>query len=79
MRFTIKISHLGDTTREVVVESWEVELGATVLAGASLLTFETDKTTAEVPSTVEGVLVERLVHGGDEVAVGTPFAIIETP
>jgi pyruvate/2-oxoglutarate dehydrogenase complex dihydrolipoamide acyltransferase (E2) component len=78
VRFTIKLPHLGDTTREVVILSWEVELGGTVQAGANLLTVETDKTTTEVPSPVEGVLVEYLVREGDEVAVGAPIGIIET-
>ena len=77
MRYTVKMPHLGDTSREVVVESWEAEIGASVSAGDSLLVVETDKTTTEVPSPVAGVLVERLVQEGDEVPVGAPFAVIE--
>jgi 2-oxoglutarate dehydrogenase E2 component (dihydrolipoamide succinyltransferase) len=68
---------LGDTTREVVVETWDVEVGAAVIAGESLMTVETDKVTAEVPSPMTGSLVEQLVEVGDEVAVGAPFAVIE--
>lgn len=76
MRHTIKMPKLGDTTREVVIEAWDVELGSSVSAGESLMTVETDKAMAEVPSPVAGVLVEQLVSVGDEVLVGAPFAVI---
>ena len=78
MEHTIKMPRLGDTTQEVVIESWDVASGESVSAGEVLMTVETEKVTTGVPSPVSGRLVSQLVAEGDEVPVGAPFAIIES-
>ena len=78
MRHTIKMPKLGDAMQDVVIEVWEVEVGARVEVGDSLMTVETDKVNTEVPSPVAGELVERLVSEGDEVLVGAPIAVINS-
>ena len=77
MNHTLKMPKLGDATQEVVVETWEVDVGAAVEIGDVLMIVETDKVNAEVPSPIAGTLVEQLVEEGDEVAVGAPFAVFQ--
>jgi pyruvate dehydrogenase E2 component (dihydrolipoamide acetyltransferase) len=77
MRAQVKLPKLGDTANEVVVISWEAEVGATIAEGDPLVTVQTDKVDVEVPCPVAGVLVEHLVAPDEEVAVGSPIAVVE--
>jgi 2-oxoglutarate dehydrogenase E2 component (dihydrolipoamide succinyltransferase) len=77
MRHEVKLPKMGDTTQVVVVNEWLVEPGAAVQAGQAILSVETDKVTAEVPSPLAGTLVEQLVRPEDEVDVGAPICVIE--
>ncbi len=69
---------LGETVDEVLVLEWTVSVGDRVAEGDTLMTVETDKVEAELPSPVAGTVVELLVEIDDEVTVGTPVCIIET-
>ena len=69
---------LGETVDEVLVLEWAVSVGDKVAEGDTLMTVETDKVEAELPSPVAGTVVELLVEIDDEVTVGTPVCIIET-
>jgi len=69
---------LGETVDEVLVLEWTVSVGDRVAEGDTLMTVETDKVEAELPSPVAGTVVELLVELDDEVTVGTPVCIIET-
>ena len=53
-------------------------MGDVVSQGDTLMTVETDKVEAELPSPVSGTVVELLVEIDDEVTVGTPVCTIET-
>jgi pyruvate dehydrogenase E2 component (dihydrolipoamide acetyltransferase) len=77
MREQVKLPKLGDTANDVVVISWYVDVGSTVSEGDPLLAVQTDKVDVDVPSPLSGTLVEHLVAPDDEVAVGTPVAIVE--
>ena len=78
MRMTVKMPRAADTVDEVMVSEWVVAVGAAVAAGDSILRLETDKALVEVPSPVAGTLVEQLVAVDDEIATGTPIAVIES-
>ncbi|OPX55238.1 pyruvate dehydrogenase E2 component (dihydrolipoamide acetyltransferase) [Oceanospirillum multiglobuliferum] len=54
-----------------------VELGAQIAIDDPLIVFESDKASMEVPSAVEGILVEWLVELGSKAESGTPLARIE--
>lgn len=58
--------------------AWLREEGETVTAGEPLYEIETDKVVNQVESPAAGVLKRRLCEEGDEVAVLTPVAILET-
>jgi len=74
----VKMPRAADTVDEVMVSGWVVAVGADVAAGDPLLRVETDKALVEVPSPVAGTLVEQLVAVDDEIATGTPIAVIES-
>ena len=78
MRMTVKMPRAADTVDEVMISEWVVAVGADVAAGEPLLRVETDKALVEVPSPVAGTLVEQLVAIDDEIATGTPIAVIES-
>lgn len=78
MRMTVKMPRAADTVDEVMISEWVVAVGADVAAGDPLLRVETDKALVEVPSPVAGTLVEQLVAIDDEIATGTPIAVIES-
>lgn len=78
MRHTVKLPRLGDTADEVVVLEWLVTLGDQVRVNHAVLRVETSKVDVEVVSPVAGTLVEQLVAPGDEVAIGSPIAVLES-
>ena len=78
MKANIKLPKMGETVDEVVIIEWSVNVGDTVKAGDPLMRVETDKVDAELPSPVDGVVLELLVAADDEVTVGTIVCTIET-
>ena len=51
---------LGESIIEATILSWEKEVGESVELDENVLTIATDKVDTEVPSPVEGVLLEIL-------------------
>lgn len=78
VRSKVKMPRLGDTAGDVLVIEWHVQVGADIRVGDPLITVETDKVDAEVPTPVDGRLMEQLVRPNDEVSTGMPIAVIET-
>lgn len=79
MRHQVKLPRLGDTTQSALITEWLCDIGDDVEAGAPLVTVETDKVSTDVPSPVTGKLVEQLVSAQDEIAIGAPICVIESP
>jgi len=69
---------MGESVAEATLTTWLKEIGDTVEADEAVLEIATDKVDSEVPSEVDGVLVERFFEVDDVVAVGETIAIIET-
>ncbi len=70
----IAIPQMGESVGEGVIASWMAQIGEAVKKDAPLVEVETDKVAIEVPSPVDGVLVEQLVSEGDTVEVGSVIA-----
>ena len=77
-RFELKLPKMGESVAEATITSWLKEVGDTIEADEAVLEIATDKVDSEVPSEVDGVLVERLFEADDVVQVGQTIAIIET-
>lgn len=69
---------MGESVAEATVIKWLKNVGETIEIDESVLEIATDKVDSEVPSAVEGILVEQLFTEDDVVKVGQAVAIIET-
>ncbi|WP_203293197.1 dihydrolipoamide acetyltransferase family protein [Luteirhabdus pelagi] len=76
-KFELKLPKMGESVAEATVTSWLKEVGDTIEADEAVLEIATDKVDSEVPSEVDGVLVEKLFDVDDVVQVGQTIAIIE--
>ncbi|MDX1783476.1 MAG: biotin/lipoyl-containing protein, partial [Aequorivita vladivostokensis] len=77
-KFELKLPKMGESVAEATLTNWLKEVGDTIEADEAVLEIATDKVDSEVPSEVDGVLVEKLFNVDDVVQVGQTIAIIET-
>lgn len=68
---------LGESITEGTIISWSVQVGDIIKEDDVLFEVNTAKVSAEIPSPVEGKVVEILFKEGDTVAVGTVVAIVD--
>lgn len=77
-KFELKLPKMGESVAEATITSWLKNVGDTIEMDEPVLEIATDKVDSEVPSEVEGTLVEVLFQVDDVVQVGQTIAIIET-
>lgn len=77
-KFELKLPKMGESVAEGTITTWLKEVGDTIEADEAVLEIATDKVDTEVPSEVDGVLIEKLFEVDDVVQVGQTIAIIET-
>ncbi len=77
-KFELKLPKMGESVAEATITSWLKEVGDTIELDEAIVEIATDKVDSEVPSEVEGVLVEKLFDVDAVVEVGQTLAIIET-
>jgi pyruvate/2-oxoglutarate dehydrogenase complex dihydrolipoamide acyltransferase (E2) component len=78
-RHTIKVPSAGESIETVTILEWHVDSGGEVAQGDDLVTVEAEKVDIVIPSPVDGTLVEILARPDNEVSVGSPLCIIESP
>ncbi len=76
-KFELKLPKMGESVAEATITAWLKEVGDTIELDEAIVEIATDKVDSEVPSEVEGVLVEKLFNVDDVVEVGQTLAIIE--
>lgn len=76
-KFEIIMPKMGESIIEATITKWLVNVGDSVEEDDSLAEIATDKVDSEIPSPVEGKMIEQLYNEGDVVAVGKPIAVIE--
>ncbi|MEM6804938.1 MAG: dihydrolipoamide acetyltransferase family protein, partial [Bacteroidota bacterium] len=76
-KFELSMPKMGESIIEATILSWTKEVGDMVELDETILEIATDKVDSEVPSPVEGKLVQQLYKEGDVVPVGAVIAIIE--
>jgi len=74
----ILMPQLGESVTEGTIEKWLVKPGDTVNKYDSLAEVNTDKVTAEVPSSFTGVIKELIAQEGETLPVGALVCTIET-
>lgn len=77
-KFELKLPKMGESVAEATITSWLKNVGDTIEADEAVLEIATDKVDSEVPSEVQGVLIEKRFNVDDVVQVGQTIAIIET-
>ena len=77
-RFELKLPKMGESVAEATITSWLKEVGDTIELDEAVVEIATDKVDSEVPSEVEGTLIEILFEKDAVVGVGETIAIIET-
>lgn len=77
-KFELKLPKMGESVAEATIISWLKEVGDTIEADEAVVEIATDKVDSEVPSEVEGVLLEKRFEADEVVQVGQTLAIIET-
>ena len=76
-KFELKLPKMGESVAEATITSWLKEVGDTIELDDSVVEIATDKVDSEVPSEVEGVLIERRFEQDEVVKVGETIAVIE--
>jgi pyruvate dehydrogenase E2 component (dihydrolipoamide acetyltransferase) len=66
----------GNSVESCIIVEWKVKVGDAVSSGDVLCSAETDKSTIDVESTADGVLLARLFEEGDDVPVMVPIAVV---
>lgn len=77
-KFELKLPKMGESVAEATITNWLKEVGESIEADEAVFEIATDKVDSEVPSEVDGVLIEKLFETDDVVQVGQTIAIIET-
>lgn len=77
-KFELKLPKMGESVAEATITSWLKDVGDSIEADEAVLEIATDKVDSEVPSEVDGILVEKLFEVDDVVQVGQTIAVIET-
>ena len=75
-KFELKLPRMGESVAEATLTAWLKEVGDTIEMDEPIFEIATDKVDSEVPSEVEGVLVEKLFNVDDVIKVGQTVAVI---
>mgnify|MGYP001968067552 FL=1 len=74
----LKLPKMGESVVEATLTKWLKEVGDTVEVDDIIVEIATDKVDSDVPSEVEGVLIEKKFAENDVVQVGDVMAVIQT-
>src|SRR5690606_14086553 len=76
-RIEVVMPQMGESITTGTITKWHKSPGDVIELDATLLEISTDKVESEIPSPIEGKIVELLYPEGTTVDVGKPIAIIE--
>lgn len=76
-KIEVVMPQMGESITTGTITKWHKGPGETIELDAILLEISTDKVESEIPSPIEGKIVELLYPEGTTVDVGKPIAIIE--
>ena len=76
-KFDVVMPQMGESITTGTITKWHKAPGEVIELDAILLEISTDKVESEIPSPIQGKIVELLYPEGATVDVGLPIAIIE--
>ncbi len=68
---------MGESVAEATLTTWLKEIGDTIEMDEAVFEIATDKVDSEVPSEVDGVLIEKFFEVDDVIKVGQTVAVIQ--
>ena len=68
-KFELKLPKMGESVAEATLTAWLKDVGDKIDADEPVLEIATDKVDSEVPSEVEGVLIQKLFEVDDVIEV----------
>jgi len=77
MSIEIKVPVLPESVADATIASWHRQPGETIFRDENIVDLETDKVVLEVPSPVDGKIIEIRVAEGETVLSGQVIAVIE--
>jgi pyruvate/2-oxoglutarate dehydrogenase complex dihydrolipoamide acyltransferase (E2) component len=79
MALEFRLPDIGEGLTEAEIVEWLADVGDRVVADHPLVVVETDKTQAELPAPISGVLLHRGADEGSVLAVGEILAVVGEP
>jgi len=76
-KYNLTLPKMGESVEEATIVNWLKNIGDRIKADDFIVEVATDKVDSEVPSDVEGVLVEKCFEINDVVKVGETLCVIE--
>lgn len=76
-KFELKLPRMGESVAEATLTTWLKEVGDSIEMDEAVFEIATDKIDSEVPSEVDGVLLEKRFEIDDIIKVGDVVAVIE--
>ena len=73
-KFELKLPKMGESVAEATITGWLKEVGETIELDEAIVEIATDKVDSEVPSEVDGVLLEKRFEVDDVIKVGQVVA-----
>ncbi|HEX7856608.1 MAG TPA: dihydrolipoamide acetyltransferase family protein [Sphingobium sp.] len=77
-RYTFRLPDIGEGIARAEIVVWHVKPGDSIAEDGRLADMMTDKATIELESPVGGTVVELAGEPGDQIAIGSTLAVIET-
>src|SRR5215210_2415904 len=77
-KYEFKLPDIGEGIAEAEIVAWHVKLGDRIEEDQPLADMMTDKATVEMETPVAGKVVELAGEVGDQIAIGSVLAVIET-
>ena len=76
-KYLLKLPKMGESVAEATLTTWLKDVGDSIAIDESIVEVATDKVDSDVPSEVEGILIEKKFQVNEIAQVGDVIAVIE--
>ena len=76
-KYLLKLPKMGESVAEATLTAWLKDVGDSIAIDESIVEVATDKVDSDIPSEVEGVLLEKKFKVNEIAQVGDVIAVIE--
>ena len=76
-KYLLKLPKMGESVAEATLTAWLKDVGDSISIDESIVEVATDKVDSDIPSEVEGVLIEKRFEVNQIAQVGDVIGVIE--